>query len=123
MVPVPNMKDMKVVEYENRIPYSENVWNGKDSRVVQRWRTSTMSKVIPKDHELVKVTRPIKNAIDPANLKFYSVDGKPIESKKALEKMVERVPVLLLGSDGPPPEFFSSVLKPETILVFQKPGA
>jgi len=67
LVPVPNMKDMKVVEYESRIPYSENVWNGKDSRVVQRWRTSTMSKAIPKDHELVKVTRPIKNAIDPAN--------------------------------------------------------
>ena len=70
---------------------------------------------------MVKVIRPLETLADPAKLKFYRIDGNLIEPEKVLESMTERVPILLLSSEDPPPEYFRFLLKPETVLIFQKP--
>lgn len=120
-IPIPDMTNMKVVEYQTQAVASEQVWSGGKEKTVRRLVTSTEAKAIPKDHEMVKVIRPLETLADPAKLKFYRIDGNLIEPEKVLESMTERVPILLLSSEDPPPEYFRFLLKPETVLIFQKP--
>ena len=107
-----------MVTYKTRAPVTQTVVEDGKTLTSTFLRSQTRTQIIDKDKELFQVLSPVTREFEPDKLLFFDLKGRKIKPKTALDRLGERTPVVLLDSEEPVGEFFYSILKPNTILIF-----
>ncbi len=115
---VEDAENKKMVTYKTRAPVTQTVVEDGKTLTSTFLRSQTRTQIIDKDKELFQVLSPVTTEFEPDKLLFFDLKGRKIKPKTALDRLGERTPVVLLDSEEPVGEFFYSILKPNTILIF-----
>ena len=122
-VRVDDLRGSKLVEFQIPKVASRTVRNNGGFVELSVMVSEVSKRVVANDEEVVKVTRTKKLQVDPASVKCYDVKGILLTSEQTKEKLLGRCPALLIFQDKPFDEYFTALLNPDALLIYDKENA
>ena len=125
MITVSDIENKKKVSYRIRVPeladVNETTPEGTESIKTMKFKTESQSKIIGKDEKIVKTIRAVRRRQRFTDLQFSKLDGTKVTYAE-VAKLVgngadARLPIVLLREGATFPEYFSLILKPDTLVL------